>query len=141
MARASGLPISVKAEAVQMLALGYTQGEVAERLGVDQTTVGAWAHDPKILEQVRKKTLERVIPAYSKALAVMERQLDSDLPWVQQGAARDILTRYHEIVTGRSNQEIVIRLEGMPTLGIPGGDSIADSAGDSAAQPIDGDIA
>jgi transcriptional regulator with XRE-family HTH domain len=137
MAKASGLPISVKAEAVTMLALGYTQAAIAERLGVDQTTVGAWSHDPKILEQVRKKTLERVIPAYSKALAVMERQLDSDLPWVQQGAARDILTRYHEIVTGRSNQEIVIRLEGMPQLGIPG----ADSAVDSAAQPIDGDIA
>jgi transcriptional regulator with XRE-family HTH domain len=141
MAKASGLPISVKAEAVQMLALGYTQAAIAERLGVDQTTVGAWSHDPKILEQVRKKTLERVIPAYSKALAVMERQLDSDLPWVQQGAARDILTRYHEIVTGRSNQEIVIRLEGMPTLGIPGGDNVADSAVDSATQPIDGDIA
>jgi DNA-binding transcriptional regulator YdaS (Cro superfamily) len=135
------LPLDIKAQAVVMLSDGRTQGEVAELLGVSQPTVSTWAHDPRVLEAVRKRTLERVVPAYSEALEVMLRQLRSDSPWVQQGAARDILTRYHEIVTGRSNQEIVIRLEGMPQLGIPGGDSIADSAGDSVAQPIDGDIA
>lgn len=119
------LPVSVKAEAVQMLALGYTQKEVGKRLGVEQATVSKWAHDPVILEQVRKKTLERVIPAYSKALEVMIKQLDSDMPWVQQGAARDILTRYHELVTGQSNRDIVITLAGAPVLGMPDSDAVS----------------
>jgi len=115
------LPLDVRAEAVKMLSEGRTQEEIAQELGVTRQAVSVWAHNPTVLEQVRKKTLDRVIPAYSKALAVMERQLDSDMPWIQQGAARDILTRYHELVTGQSNRDIVITLAGAPVMGIPGG--------------------
>jgi hypothetical protein len=55
----------------------------------------------------------------------MRRQLRSDMPWIQQGAARDILTRYHELVTGQSNRDIVITLAGAPVLGMPDSDTVS----------------
>jgi transcriptional regulator with XRE-family HTH domain len=125
MAKPVPIPASAKTEAVQMLSLGYSQSDIAARLGVTQQAVSAWSRDPIILERVRKTTLERVIPAYSKALDVMLKQLDSDMPWIQQGAARDILTRYHELVTGQSNRDIVITLAGAPTLGMPDSDTVS----------------
>ena len=130
------MPLDIRAKAVQMVTEGASQTEVAEALSVSQQAVSAWMHDPRVLEEVRKRTLDTVVPAYAEALVVMRRQLRSDMPWIQQGAARDILTRYHELVTGQSNRDIVITLAGAPTLGMP------DSAAVNANLPenIDGTI-
>ena len=123
----SGLPISVRAEAVQMLADGYSEAQIAERYGVTDRTIREWKKNPVIIEECRKATLKKIVPAYSKALEVMLRQLDSDMPWIQQGAARDILTRYHELVTGQSNRDIVITLAGAPVLGMPDSAAVSDT--------------
>jgi hypothetical protein len=128
------MPLDIRAKAVQMVTDGASQGEVAEALSVSQQAVSAWMHDPRVLEEVRKRTLDTVVPAYAEALAVMRRQLRSDMPWIQQGAARDILTRYHELVTGQSNRDIVITLAGAPVLGMP------DSAAVNAYEPENVDI-
>ena len=119
MAKPSGIPAREKAEAVAMIADGASCQAMAERFGVTPQTISNWLKNPTVLEEVRQQTLKRVVPAYSKALSVLLKQLDSDMPWIQQGAARDILTRYHDIVTGQDSREVVIRLEGAPAIGLP----------------------
>ena len=56
---------------------------------------------------------------YGKALAKISEQIDSDNPWVAQNAAREILSRYGEILMGKEDKSITVKIDGMPTLGTP----------------------
>jgi hypothetical protein len=137
MAKTTGLPAHAKAEAIALLADGATVEQIADRFDVSPQTIRAWRKNPAIQEEYRREIMGRGLTSFARAFTEMDRELDSDMPWIRQGAARDIMNRFQELVTGQSSQDIVIRLEGMPQLGIPG----ADSAGDSDIEPIDGDIA
>lgn len=125
-------PRDVPLMVARLLAEGLTHQRIADEIGVSRQRVQKLAHSPRVMEAYRGELADIVIPLYSQSIAALGEQLHDGSPWVRQNAAREILARFDEVVTGRSSQEIVIRLEGMPQLGIPG----ADSAVDSDIEPI-----
>lgn len=58
-------------------------------------------------------------PLYSKAMSKIGEQLDSDNAWIAQNAAREVLSRYGEAILGAEEKAVTVRIEGMPTLGVP----------------------
>lgn len=67
-----------------------------------------------------RRTVRAIAGAvYGKALAKISEQIDSDNPWVAQNAAREILSRYGDILMGKEDKSITVKIDGMPTLGTP----------------------
>jgi hypothetical protein len=69
---------------------------------------------------------------YSRSLQVLDKQLDLDPKsakegWLANKAANDIINKYHDSVMGVNSNEVVVRVEGMPTLGKPEDAEGADS--------------
>ena len=83
-------------------------------------TLRSWLKEPIFQEYYRGLHRQLGFPLYSKALRLMESQLDSNNPWLAQGAARDILTRLGNQVIGSEEQNVHVVFEGMPELGEPG---------------------
>ena len=90
------------------------------RMDRNRRKLRAWMQDPKCQECYRAIMREIILPLFGKGVATLERQMDSDNEWIAQGAARDVLTRFGPQIMGDDAQkETVVRIEGMPTLGIP----------------------
>lgn len=121
-------------EAVQLMFEGYSIPEIAEALfdirGPDGMPdkkkrnnavrqVYYWVEKPEFLEAYRKLEQGMMMPRYSKAMKVFDRQLEDSNPWVAQGAAREIANRFGPQLMGQSETEVVVRVEGMPDLGTP----------------------
>lgn len=67
-----------------------------------------------------RKTVRAIAGSvYGKALAKICEQIDSDNPWVAQNAAREVLSRYGDILMGKEDKSITVKIDGMPTLGTP----------------------
>lgn len=116
--------------AVNMRLSGCSIKEIAEALGKSPECISAWLKRPEVREKYAQLNDEyasdfrdalkgRSRRAYDKALGVMESQLDSENEWVKQNAARDILTRFQQAVVGDEANEVIVRFEGMPTIGEP----------------------
>lgn len=106
-----------------MLADGIGPRKVAEELGVVETTVHRWLKMPEVMACYRKCLERYAMGSYAKAARKIDKQIDDPNPWVAQGAAREALTRFGPVVMGSEDKEIVVRVEGMPQLGVPDGDT------------------
>lgn len=65
---------------------------------------------------------ESVTPLVGRAVQRIGEQIDHSNPWVAQGAAREVLSRFGGSVLGDDDKSITIKVEGMPTIGVPGQD-------------------
>lgn len=83
-------------------------------------TLRLWKKKPEFTELYRALLREMAMPAYGKALNRITQQIDDPNPWIAQGAAREALTRFGPAIMGENENEIVIKVEGMPVLGMPG---------------------
>ena len=135
--RAKGSLIKKEATqaAVAMFAMGKTPDEIAAELSVSTSTVRRWMKDPEISGEVNEMIREKSKYRVARALQVIEKQLDHANPWVAQSAARIILERFGPVVlTDGNNDDNVIRIEGMPRLGIPDGTIGRESVDDDAEE-------
>lgn len=137
--RAKGAYIKKEASqaAVAMFAMGKTPDEIAAELSVSSSTVRRWMKDPEISGEVNELIREKSKYRVARALQVIEKQLDHPNPWVAQSAARIMLERFGPVVLTDSNSDDnVIRIEGMPKLGIPDGTIGRESVDDDAEDQV-----
>lgn len=121
-------------EAVNLMFEGKSIPEIAEAIfdirGPDGLTdkkkkksaerqIHYWAERPEFVDAYRKLQQSQMMPRYSKAMMVFDKQLDDANPWVAQGAAREILNRCGPAIMGESESEVVVRIENAPALGTP----------------------
>lgn len=107
--------------AVAMFAMGKKPDEIAAELSVSPATVRRWMKDPEISGEVNEMLREKAKYRVARALQVIEEHLDHPNPWVQQSAARMMLERFGGMVLTEGGDDNVIRIEGMPKLGVPDG--------------------
>lgn len=128
-------------EAVRLMFEGHSIPEIAEAVFdirgpdglVDQKRkrnaerqVHYWSERPEFLEAYRKLEQSEMMPRYSRAMKVFDKQLGDSNPWVAQGAAREIANRFGPTLMGQSESEVVVRVEGMPALGTPDDEESGD---------------
>ena len=106
-------------EAARLLAGGLRPPAVAHELGMSETTIYRWMRYPDVISVYRECLTRAAVSSYARAFRVMDKQLDDANGWLAQGAARDIMQRFGDVVTGLSTNEIVVRVEGMPDIGMP----------------------
>lgn len=82
--------------------------------------MSAWKKHPEY-ERVWKDEIRGVLFGFTgDAVRVIGGQLNrSDLPWLQNKAANDILNYGKQQIFGNDENEVTIKIEGMPELGCP----------------------
>ena len=120
-----------KVLAAEMIAAGEKLKDVADILKVSKSTLHRWIKEPAVIELYRSMICGKGYERYARAMQKLDDQIDNSNPWVAQGAARDIANRLHETVTGEASREVVIKVEGMPDLGMP--EAATDDATDYIA--------
>lgn len=110
-------------KAAQMLAEGVELKTIAAELNVSYNTARNWARDPDVLEEYRKCLKEMVAPMFAKSFRALAKQLDCEKqPWLVQGAAREIMSRFGAGIMGDDDKDVVVRFESgqtMPAIGVP----------------------
>lgn len=79
---------------------------------------------PEFQECFRAIVRQETQGLYAQSLQQLGKQIKMDAANVKEGwlvnkAANDIINRYHDTVMGTNSNEVVVRVEGMPTLGTP----------------------
>ena len=116
------MALSVKQlQAAALIGIGRSHKEVAQEIGVAESTIRCWLHENEFRMEVRDEMHEKLVFASAKALDVLISQLDSSNPYVAQNSARFLMEKYQQAKQDGEDRETVIRIEGMPKLGVPDG--------------------
>lgn len=75
--------------------------------------------DETFLEYYRSLTIEFKVHNLGRALSKLSEQIDSEKEWLANKAANDIITQSKDVLTGADDNSVVIKVEGMPELGVP----------------------
>lgn len=129
--------MSVKQEKfIRMKAQGKSRAEILKEIfNLDMETASEreirnadnrmcdWKKHPEY-ERVWKSEIRDVLLGITgEAVQVIAGQLNkTELPWLQNKAANDILNYGKQQIYGNEENEVTIRIEGMPELGMPDGD-------------------
>ena len=108
-------------QAAALIGVGRSHAEVAKEVNVAESTLRRWLHDGAFKDEVRTEMHERLVQAGAKALDVLISQLDSSNPYVAQNSARFLMEKYEQAKHDGEDKDMVIRIEGMPELGVPDG--------------------
>ncbi len=74
---------------------------------------------PEFEECFRAIVRQETQGLYAQSLQKVAKQMRDDDGWLGNKAANDIMNRWHDSVMGVNSNEVVVRVEGMPTLGTP----------------------
>ena len=96
----------------------WKDSEPAERKKAEKT-LRDWVRKEGFQACFRGIVKENALPKYSKAANKLYEQIDSDNAWIANKAANDVLTRFGPYVMGAEEQQITVRVEGLPELGVP----------------------
>ena len=109
-------------EAAIKIALGEaTAKSIAAEYNVDVSTVHRWLREDEV-RQIMADTIKRsTATMVARAVNKLSEQLDSKAGngFLAQNAANMILTRFGSAALGEDKQEITVRVEGMPVMGMP----------------------
>lgn len=86
------------------------------------STCRGWEDDPNVRAAYAKVMKSKTMPMESKALNVLNAQMDSTNPWIANKAANDTL-RYTAQLTQTDEKTITVKVEGMPEIGVPDGNA------------------
>lgn len=75
--------------------------------------------NPKVQECYKALLRERAIPATGAAINKLLEQIDDKSGWLANKAANDVLNKYWPVMMGEEDRSIVVKVEGMPSLGTP----------------------
>ena len=78
-----------------------------------------WLADERFQRLHAAVLKESVVPLVGKAVSKIGEQIDHSNPWIAQGAAREVLSRFGAGITGEDDKSITIHVEGMPQIGVP----------------------
>ncbi len=109
--------------AAALVALGKTEEEIAEDVGLSSRTIRRLKSDNALFKQevqdfVVKSVSADLLVLAPKAVKVLANQLESSDRWIQHRAAVEILNRTAPVLEVHKN-EITVKFEGMPELGAP----------------------
>lgn len=79
-----------------------------------------WQADPAWQRAYQQLIRDSITPLVGRAINRIDQQIDHDNPWIAQGAAREVLSRFGAAAMGEEDKSVTVRVEGMPTLGVPG---------------------
>lgn len=65
---------------------------------------------------------ENAQPKFSHAMNKLFSQVDSRNEWVANKASNDVVNKFWPVFMGQEEQQITVRIEGMPELGVPDAD-------------------
>ena len=82
-------------------------------------TLHKWMALPGFAECYQNEVRRTMFSSYGRALSKVDEQIDSDLPWLANKAANDILSRGSAAIMGEDDKKIVVQVEGAPMLGTP----------------------
>lgn len=54
-----------------------------------------------------------------KALNKLTEQIDSNMPWLANKAANDVIQHSKTMIDGMNDNQVVVKVEGMPEIGTP----------------------
>jgi len=121
---------------IRMKAQGKSRAEILKEIfGLDMETASEreirnadnrmcdWKKHPEY-ERVWKSEIRDVLFGFTgEAVQVIGGQLNkTELPWLQNKAANDILNYGKHQIFGNEENEVTVRIEGMPELGTPDSD-------------------
>ena len=111
-----------------MIFQGYSDAEIIRTLWPEKVTDGQKAavrkklynlkRDEKFQEYYRSLITEWSVHNVGKALTTLAKQMDDKNGWLANKACNDILTQSKQF-TGNDENSVVVRVEGMPELGVP----------------------
>ena len=81
--------------------------------------IKAARHVPGYGEMYRDIVKDAAFPQYSYAMKKIMDQIDDPNGWLAQNAAREVLNRTSPVIFGKEDDSIVVKFEGMPTIGTP----------------------
>ena len=84
-----------------------------------------WQADPEWQKYYQSLVRESIQPLVGRAINKIDEQIDHSNPWIAQGAAREVLSRFGAGITGEDDKSITIHVEGMPQIGVPTDDDKA----------------
>ena len=105
--------------AARHLARGLSVQETAHRVRRTEETILSWMSDPDFMEQYRRRILQSQIVNYARAVERIGAMLEDENPAVVQRAAHEALEQFEDAAMRMSGQELHIRVEGMPEIGMP----------------------
>lgn len=82
-----------------------------------------WMRDPKVQDAYRELLREFITPEFAHAVRRLAALIDDPNGWLAAQAARDLINRFYDAMMGTDDREIVVRIEGGLTLGVPDGDA------------------
>lgn len=118
---------------IRMKAQGKSRAEILQEVfGLDMETASTreirnadnrmcdWKKHPEY-EKIWKEEIRDVLFGFTgEAVQVIGGQLNkTELPWLQNKAANDILNYGKQQIFGSDENEVTIKIEGMPELGTP----------------------
>ena len=105
--------------AAHHLARGLSVQETARRVRRTEETILGWMSDPDFMEQYRRRILQSQIVNYARAVERIGAMLEDENPTVVQRAAHEALEQFEDAAMRMSGQEMTIKVEGMPEIGMP----------------------
>ena len=76
-------------------------------------------NNEKFQEYYRSILTEWSVHNVGKALNKLSQQIDSEKEWLANKAANDVIQQSKALITGADDNSVVIKVEGMPELGVP----------------------
>jgi len=90
-----------------------------QKLGRIKTRNTKFMKTDQFLEYYRSIVTEYYIHNFGKAVRKIHEQVDSNIPWLANKAANDVLTRFGDVIMGKDENAITVKIEGMPEIGTP----------------------
>ena len=127
--RQDGLLTAWQMQAAHMMFQGFTDEDIAReifRTGDDKKKISSGKtrlrklrKTDAFMEYYRTIITEWGVHNVGRALMRLSQQIDDPNAWLANKAANDILTQSKRMVTGDDENQITVKIEGMPELGEP----------------------
>ena len=82
-------------------------------------TLYEWMRDPRVMELYQEGVLRTKVMSYAKAVTSVQRMMGDENPTVAQRAVHEALDQFGDAASQLSGRELVVRVEGMPDIGMP----------------------
>lgn len=106
-------------KAARLMARGMSVKEVAARMRRREETILEWMENPVFMRLYRQRVLQSQVMHYARAVERIGEMLEDENPSVVQRAAHEALEQFESAAMRADGGEVVVRVEGMPELGMP----------------------
>ena len=87
-----------------------------------ECTLSRWRKHPKYEEVWKDEIRRQSFPMMTKAIRKLNKQIDSDVDWLANKAANDIINFSQKKIFGNDENTVTVNIQGMPDIGSPDDD-------------------